>query len=428
MNSQQHPTHSLSTPRHNPYPSLSDVANRHVGNQGTFRPLNDENIPPNQASQPGSPWSTHPSVPYTPKANEPIQRTPLNPLHRTSSGFLSELYSPSPFIDSRSEIEVRTVQVNAGIPQEAAWLFTSLTMHMTPEQRVIAQQGHHAAVLQMLKTQAETLACILDLVRRYYVLDKPVEKVLTDLLKHYFVKPLNSYDRVYDAVELMFPGICQTHIMQIGLPLYNKEPCVRASVNKFLTTQHPEIKITFRNAVSLHHYEVISPHLTGLLSSYVFDSIGKRIPLGVFANQMKDKWEYKPELEPLAQSMMASLAHAHRVGVPVYKKVMEKKAAAAAARAQGIKVSPDRGSTGFWEAFEDELQMLQIAKWENDIISGDTIGQVAIVPTNAPQEMMDTEGPAQSGVSGIPDVQPAQPAPEPEPLPSATASLGQPTA
>ncbi|KIJ25287.1 hypothetical protein M422DRAFT_273747 [Sphaerobolus stellatus SS14] len=121
--------------------------------------------------------------------------------------------------------------------------------------------------------------------------------------------------------------------------------------------------------------------------------------------------------------MPFSSSTARRVGVPVYKKVMEKKAAAAAARIQGIKVSPDRASTGFWEAFEEE-------QWEEDIIARDSIGQDVIVLTNAPQEMMDTEGPAQPVLSGIPDVQPAQPALESatEPLPSATPSLGQPAA
>ncbi|KIJ41794.1 hypothetical protein M422DRAFT_255108 [Sphaerobolus stellatus SS14] len=142
----------------------------------------------------------------------------------------------------------------------------------------------------------------------------------------------------------------------------------------------------------------------------------------------------------MTQSMTASFAHAHRVGVPVYKKVMEKKAAIAD-RAHGIKVNPDRGFTGFWEAFEEELQVL-VAKmghnrrtsewnqWEEDIIARDCIAQDAIVLTNAPQEMMDTEGPAQPVLSGISDVQPAQPVLESatEPLPSATRSLGQPTA
>ncbi|KIJ41793.1 hypothetical protein M422DRAFT_255107 [Sphaerobolus stellatus SS14] len=148
MNSQQHPTHSLSTSHHNPYPSLSDVANRHVGNQGTFRSLNDENRPPIQASQPGSPWSSHSSVPRTPKANKPVQRT--------SSGYLAEPYLPSPRIESRREIEVRAVEVNAGIPQDASFIeeianaeglnaVQRMALHkfnnMTPEQRTIAQQA-----------------------------------------------------------------------------------------------------------------------------------------------------------------------------------------------------------------------------------------------------------------------------------------------
>ncbi|KIJ29038.1 hypothetical protein M422DRAFT_269653 [Sphaerobolus stellatus SS14] len=76
----------------------------------------------NLGFHPGSPWSTHPSVPHTPKTNEPVHWTPLNPLHRTSSGYLAEPYSPSPRIESRREIEVRAVEVNAGIPQEASFI------------------------------------------------------------------------------------------------------------------------------------------------------------------------------------------------------------------------------------------------------------------------------------------------------------------
>lgn len=84
-----------------------------------------------------------------------------------------------------------------------------------------------------------------------------LQTLLNDLLGHWLIKPLKSYDHIYQRVGVSSRGcrMCATlklivlRAQWLHLGVYVTDPVARTVVNKFLSQKIGQMKGTFRKEV-----------------------------------------------------------------------------------------------------------------------------------------------------------------------------------
>ncbi|KAF7975492.1 hypothetical protein HWV62_9411 [Athelia sp. TMB] len=179
----------------------------------------------------------------------------------------------------------------------------------------LSQQQKATAFLDPMKEITSALSRIEGLVRKAWEPSEGQVKLLKELLRHYLIKPVNSYKDLQGFVR----DYISKNLEKLKLQIYSKDPLAKRKIDKLLTKEANELKSQFRKSV--------------------FDSVRNRTPLHDFAKHMVATYHMPKRPDPIPNIILATLALHRDVARPL-----------------ASKKSVKGGDTGHWSGVEHRLK------------------------------------------------------------------------